>query len=527
MTIVLLFIGSLITAQENQEKSETFPEFDGWTKLIQLKNNNTGLMEITKKEGVNFTLFDPQRKKITTGKLPLKKVGEKLNLALIEGVYDIAGDYVAFIVNVEAENKRKPVCFRVIVDGATGKLKSEEKIDELEQMSMGDGYGMIFGDTDVPRFVVEKDPDSDYYAVIKYNSIAKETKDRILVTHYGPDHKVINKANYNTPTDKYKYTKFLAAYVSGGEYVLIGTSAFNTKKSGGEESRFYVAQISPGKTTFLQKELQYTEFTKSAKAYFLVNKPKALINMVMLIEYVQINQNINPISMELEKQYVSDFTNINKLYKTQMNNKKDFRGMIEGTFVDQKGNVTYLYQQMTKESKSSGIGMPSQVIGVIFGDVAMVTMTPEGKEVSSAVFPCNIYRRGDHDPFAYNNASKGRRVTTGIGVVADNDWYYGMDFVSTENASYIFFNNRLDNMEKPDTKEAGRISGISGTNGVKYTYKDGKITKGYIMGTPSSKKDAKFINPGSSDFHLASNTYATVLTDPETKKANIIWLKLE
>ena len=51
---ILLFSCSIISAQKNVEKSESFTEFDGWTKLLQLRNNNTGLMEVTKKMVINF-----------------------------------------------------------------------------------------------------------------------------------------------------------------------------------------------------------------------------------------------------------------------------------------------------------------------------------------------------------------------------------------------------------------------------------------------------------------------------------------
>src|SRR6188768_508566 len=98
LSILFLFTCGLIVAQKDYQKSENFPEFDGWTKLIMLRNNNTGLMEVSKDKDINFTLFNPERKKITTGKLPLKKLVDKLKNAQIEGVYDISGDYVAFII---------------------------------------------------------------------------------------------------------------------------------------------------------------------------------------------------------------------------------------------------------------------------------------------------------------------------------------------------------------------------------------------------------------------------------------------
>ncbi|MES2512968.1 MAG: hypothetical protein V4580_02445 [Bacteroidota bacterium] len=527
LSAVFALICGCLLAQKSYEKSESFPEFDGWTKLIQLKNNNTGLMEITKKEGVNFTLFNAQRKKISSGKLPLTKLGEKLNLVQIEGVYEIAGDYVAFIIGTDEDNKKKPVFYRLIMDGTTGKLKSEEVIGKLDEMTMGAAYGMVFGDTDVPTFVIEKDPDSDYYAIIKYNTIAAETKDRIEVSHYGPDHKLLNKANYNTPTDKYKFTKFLAAYVHGSDYVLIGTCAFNTKKSGGEEIRYYVAQLNKGKTAFVQKELQYTDYTKGAKATFVYNKPKELVHMLLTIQNTRINQSINPTSLALSKPFAEDMTNVNAYYKGKMERKGDFAGVTQGTFIDKNGNITFLWQEMAKRYGSGGMGMPAPVEAVIYGDVALVTMTPEGKEVSSAVFPCRIYRKGDHDPFSYNSARKGRRVNSGFSPVSDNDWYFGMDFVSTDNASYLFFNNTIDNMERPENKEAGQIAGISGTNGVMYTYKGGTLKKEYMFGQPENKKEAKFINPGSSDYNATTKTYCTVLTDPKLKQATVVWTKLD
>lgn len=530
--IFTLICGCLL-AQKNYEKSEAFEEFKGWTKLVQLRNNNTGLIEITNKEGANFTLFNPQRKKISSGKLPFTKIQDKMALFQIEGVYDIAGDFVAFIIGTEEGNKKKPVFYRVIIDGTTGKLKSEEVIGTLDEMSMGAAYGMVFGDTDVPTFIIEKDPESDYYAVIKYNTITAETKDRIEVAHYGPDHKVLNKAKYNTPTDKYKFTKYLSAYVHGSDYVLIGTSAFNTKKSGGEEVRYYVAQLNKGKTTFVQKELQYTEYTKSAKAYFIYNKPKDLLNMILLLpipksnQKMQINHNINPTSLAIDKPYSPNLTSVNSYYKTKMERKDDFGGMIHGTFIDKNGNVTYLYQETVYKLGSAPMGMPAPVEATFFGDIALITMSPEGKEISSSVFGCNIYRSGDHDPFCYNSARKGRKVNTGFSPTAQNDWYYGIDFISTENGSYLFFNNTIDNMERPENKQSGRVAGISGTNGVMYTYKGGKITKEFMFGTPENKKEAKFINPGASDYNATTKTYATVLTDPKLKQSTVVWRKLD
>jgi hypothetical protein len=521
-------IANILVSQSNFEESEEFKEFDGWTKLVLLKNNNTGLVEITYKAGINYTLFDAKRKVIKTSKLNLTKLDDNLKVHQIEGVYEIAGDIVVFVVGPEKDGKKTiPHLFRLILDGNTGSLKSEEQLLSLDEMTTGAAYGMIFGDTDIPSFFVEKDPESGHYAVIKYNTIAPETNNRIEVYHYSPEHVLLNKANYNTPTNKYKFTKYLSAYVKGDEYVLLSTCAFNTKKSGGETMRYYISQLNKDKKTFVQKELQYTEYDKAAKSYFTYNAIKENLNLILIVNYTQINQNINPTSLALEKPFPADFKSVNKIYQDEMLKKDVYAGMIEGSFIDNKGNVTYLYHTLSKEYSSSGPGMPAQVISCLFGDVALVTMNSSGKEVSSTVFPLSIFRRGDHTPMIYNSARKGRKVNSGFSPVFDNDWYFGIDFISTENGTYLFFNNLIVNMEMPDDKKSKTIKAISGTTGVKYLYKNGSLIKDYFYEKPVNKKEAKFINPGSSDYNSNTKTYATILTFPKEKTSKVIWTKLD
>src|SRR6187402_432587 len=105
LNLVFVLFCCNVIAQKNFEKSESFTEFDGWTKLIQLKNGNTGLMEVTKDKGLTFTLFNDKRKKIISAKLPLKKINDKMKAAQVAGVYEISGDYVAFIIAAAEDSK--------------------------------------------------------------------------------------------------------------------------------------------------------------------------------------------------------------------------------------------------------------------------------------------------------------------------------------------------------------------------------------------------------------------------------------
>jgi hypothetical protein len=533
LAFILAF--NFLIAQKNYEKSPAFDEFEGWTKLVQLRNNNTGLLELTKKEGVSFTLFDPSRKKISSKKLQFKQIPEKLGSSYVEGVYDINGDFVFFlyVIAKTGENKDElPTLFRVILDGSTGQIKSEDVLGELEAMNMGNAYAIAFGDVDAPEIFVEKDPESDYYAVIRYNSFAAETNRRIEVMHYGPDHKIINRGFYNTLSDKYKFTKYLSAYVKKDEYVLIGTYAFNTKKSGGEEARYYVSQLPKGKTTFIQKELAFTEFCKKASCSFVYNKPKGIINMIIVPEATFFGasyafQNINPTTMQLDKPYNVDLSQVNQYYKEALDNKKDFSGGIYNTMVDKEGNLVILFQTCRFRYESQGPGIPAQIVSTTLGTIALITISPEGKTLKSSILPYSVFRMGDKRSFSYLDVSKGKKPPFQYAGGLAADWYFNVNMVSTDKSTYLFLNNVKDNVEKAPDENPKTIKGISGASGMKYTLESGVLKGQYIFGTPEGKKDAKFANFSSSDYNPVTKTFATIMVDPEEKKSNVIWMKLD
>lgn len=522
-----------LLAQKNYEISPDLDEFEGWTKLIQLRNNNTALLEVTKKEGISVTLFDASRKKISSKKLNLTKVPEKLAFSTIEGSFDINGDLVffVFVVDKNDDGKNYPTLFRVIVSGTSGELKSEEKIAELNEYKFSQGYAIAFGDVDPPTIYVEKDPESDYYAIIRYNSFAEQTGERIEVLHYDPEHKVINSAKYTTPTDKFKFTKYLSAYVNKDEYVVIGTYAFNTKKSGGEEAQYYVSQLRKGKSTFIQKELEFTEFCKKATCNFIYNKPKGIINMILVPEVnffggSYIFQNINPTTMKLEKPYNLDMTKLNEYYKEEMDRKKDFSGGIYSTQVDNDGNLIILFHRCRFKYQNPGPGVPPIVVNTTLLDIALLTVSPEGETIKSSLLPYGVIRCGDKRSFTYNDGDKGKKGPFQFLGNGPPDWYFNINLISTETNNYLFLNNLKVNVEKAPDEKVKIISGIAGTNGMKYVLESGILNGSYLFGTPLGKKDSKFGNFAASDYNYLTKTFSTIVTDPKEKKSNVIWMKL-
>lgn len=529
----LLFLMSIIcfySFSQKKDKSPSFPEPEGWCKLVQLKNTNTCFLEFTKKEGIKVMLYDSLRKKVGSGKLATKLIEDKLGTYILSGIYEINGDVAVFFQKAE---DRTPIMIRLLIDGKTGKLKAEEKIAELERVAMKDAYAMAFGGLDIPDIRIVKDPESDYYAMIRYNTLAHETKDRIEVFHFSPDHKLVNRANYIAPNDKYKYTRYLNAYVHKDEYIILGTFAFNTDKSGGDDSRFYISKLSKGKTNFIQKELNFTGNYKHPTAEFIYNNTKDLLHMIVIVNSIPgddigdrklnvVFQNVKTSNLNLEKPYSPDFTNVNDYYRSKMGSKDDFAGMIQGAFVEKNGNLILMFQG-TVIKKSNGM-----VTGTFLGDVALLTISPEGKTTNYAVYPFYSFISGDHSLFNANKIKTGFRPANNFddkGLA--NEQYFAIDFVSTDNASYLLFNNLPKNVETEESKGIKMVKAIGATTGVKYTYKGGVIKRDYLFKKPKEKKDVNFCLFGSSSYNPAKKSYATIYTDPETEKSAVVWIKLD
>ncbi len=513
MRKILLLLTSILWLSsfgQKKDKSGSFEEPMGWCKLVQLNNGNTCFLEFTKKEGIKSVLYDTIRKKIagSSGKLPTKMIEDKLGYYILSGVYEINGDVAIFFQKAE---DRTPIMIRIIVDGKTGKLKSEEKIAELEKISRGDVYAIAFGGVGVPDFKIVKDPDSDYYAMIVFNPLAAETKDRIEVIHFSPDHKVINKSKYTDPNSKFKYTKYLNAYVNKDEYVVIGTLAFNTSKSGGEESKFYISSLSKGKTTFTQKEIPIDIYTKTANFEFVPNPAKKLVHMIILIGSEAALVNFKPSTLTLEKPYSPDFSKINDYFTSTMGNKEDFKGAIQGAFVDKTGNLVLMLQETSIKVDKFGT-----VSATILGDVALIKISAEGKTINSSVFPFKSFVSGDHSYFCSNQIKTGFKPANNFddkGLASDQ--YLAIDFVSTENASYILCNNYPKNMEVEKSKDVKMIKAIGASTAVKYTYKNDALKGDYLLKKPKEKNDVEFCLFGASSYNPAKKTYATIFTDPE------------
>ncbi len=237
------------------------PVFDeperGFARIIQMKNGGTMFFHISIKEGIDVQIYDAKHKQ-KVNKHIIPKYG-KLRMGSVDGIFEVNGDATLLISEIDG---RAPVLYRLIVDGATGNVKQEETLAELNRITTGAGYAMAFGGVPMPDFYVRKDPNSDNYALAMFNSFESDRNKRIEVVHYGADHKEITRAFYSSPDNKYKYMEYIDMAVMGSDNVCVLARGFNTRASGGKESELVLATLSKGKTSVTLTELGFSEDLK-------------------------------------------------------------------------------------------------------------------------------------------------------------------------------------------------------------------------------------------------------------------------
>ncbi len=561
LCILFGLINHTIFSQTNPEFSEAFKEPEGWTKLVQIRNGNTALVEVTKRKGINFTLYGADHKLISSKKLLLTKVGDKLGgPSSVPAIYDIGGNVSLFVLFfMDGEKWLIPTLIRVTVDGKTGDVIEEVIVQQLKEFNMDDNMELAYGERGYPDITVEKDPNSDYYAVIGNNQYVKNINQVLSIMHFSPEHQKINNAFIQIPDQKFKYVNYLGAFVKKDEYVMVGACAYNNGKSG-KESRFFLSKLEKGSADIKQQDLKYNDHYEGAKCSFIYNKVKNNVTMILTTiagftddedVYDIVFQTINPATMQVDTYYKGDLTKMNDYYKNKMNSRKDFSCFIGGTSIAPDGNLIVLYQNiqrrllnpssainMNKTSTNNSMFDPNGATGVprrkwtvnesYLGDVGLTVISSEGKVNDAFAINYAMRRSGDLEDFGYDNARNGKKSRFGMqdpGLGAP--WYFSLDFIATENANYIFCNAESSNFEKIETERHDRTKAITLTNAVKYTYKNGTLKKEYLFGAPLDKKANKFCNFTSSSYNPQTKTYCTIMTDTKEKKNYIAWFKLD
>lgn len=514
LTLVCALIAFSVTAQFKTLASG--PVFDepekGFCKILLLKNKSTAFFNITLKDGIGIKIYDADHKQ-KVDKILQPAYGE-LKGAYINAIFEIKGDVVLLISSADGKT---PVLYRVIVDMQTANIKEEKKIGELMNMTMGKGYAVIFGNVPLPEFYVRKDPASNNYGVVLFNSFESDRNKRIEAVFYGEDHKEISRAFYVSPEDEFKYLEYIDMAVIGNQKLSILAYAYNTGKDKGSE--LLLANLDAGEK---KMKIQKLKFAEDRTVKWGITRYNPVSKKLMVLAAAQIGKKsvyesflctIDPFTQKLEKLVDAAPQGLSAPYS----------GMPQNLFINKDGSFTIVYEEMTVISTTHGTRNQFSSNETWLGSVVVSLFDQAEKPVKSYLVKKMQTIGGSLPPF-YLSEREGSAQPMNYG-----NQYKSFAYLNGGSKNYVLINDIERNRESTRGKKLVTIQGIGECDGYFFNISGANSDpeRTYLFGEPADKKTHNLGLFAISDYNGDDNIYTTLKLEKEGKQKGVrlIWLQ--
>lgn len=515
-SVILLSLSCLLTNAQFKQIAAG-PSFDepsnGFAKLLQMKNGGVLFFRIGLKDGIDVRVYDAAHKQ--TAVTSFEPAYGKLKGGALENVFEINGDAVLLISEVD---DKKPVLYRLIIDGTTGKLKSEEKIAELKRVTLGMGYAMAFGGVDMPDFNSSKDPDSDNYAIALFNSFESDRSKRIEIILYGSDNKELSRAFYASPDEKYKYLQFISMAVMGSEKVSVLVNGYN---SGGKDREVILATLKKGASAVSFNELYFPQDSVLENGLVRYNP---YINKLVVVAKIHERKSkkeaylyvaiVDPEKGKTEKLIQSGLgKEVNERATAIFGKKYKYWGVPVNLYINKDGGFSVAYEELAVITSNFGSGGSSSHIETY--SIAVGTYDKTGELHSSYIIPKNFWL-DNPGSLSYGG---------GFG-----NQYKKFAYINGNDKSYILINDTRRNIEKLEKdKDPVQIQGVSDCDAFYFplTGKDPIPGRKYLFGEADDKKERNLSPFGVSAYDKENDIFIALRLnkDGRNKSVNLIWMK--
>ncbi len=540
IAVLLLCVFTTNAQKPKIEKSVAFdePEY-GWNKLLQLKNGNTFFFHSGKKDGLEVTVFDKNRKRIASKEIISKLWdSEKMKRCLIKGLYEINGQPVLFVIQA---NESQPGLYRMQLNPVNAAIVKEEKMGNLPHAKATSTFARSFTVSDKSDIFIEKDPGSDNYAVICFNTSARDNDERIKVSHYDGSHKLISTAFLESPDGQFENMEFIGAAVNGSKAVYIATYGYN-KKADDPPSRVIISRLNGGDTAFLHKLLDFSTDLDETNSSMVFNSKDNKIQL-LTVSYIKTKSKffaekstdyygvlysiINPGTLDLVSVKPVIGQKITEYGARNFDADYQFNGLPENMILNNDNTTTLLFEE--KHSVTSG-GSSSHT-SYYLGPVGIARMSNDGTEIKGYAINKSQSPKHNFPMFFMAQRAKGIfEFPHGVHLDGINDGFLSYDYVNAPHGHYVLFNDVARNFDKDeDESKRTTIKGVSATNTICFKLNDDKIDKWYLFGEPDDKHDAIFSYIESSHYNKETNCYATLIVERSgrDKECKIAWITFE
>jgi hypothetical protein len=534
LVIALLIASPIIYAQGPKiEKSEAFDEpGDGWNKVMMMKNGNTFFFHFSKRDGIEINVFDKSRKTVATKEIKSELwETRKMKNTLIAGLYEINNEAVLFMVQSEG---RVPTLYRVRFNSTTGDMVKEEEIGTLAKTKL-----VSFGG-EINTVYIEKDPESDCYAVIFFNNYAGDPDERIKVLHLDGNHKVLNTAFYESPNEDFKYLRYIGAVVDGNRRLFL--SVYGAASMKGKEGKVYISGLKAGNPAFINKPLNFTEDFKDTKSVMTYNHNNNTLQLLTLSfakgrlsffgdratgSYMAFMSYIDPESLDLKSVKPIAGAKINEYAHDVLNTDLNYRGLPQQMIINKDNSTTILSEEQTQEITVDQNGNVVSSMTYL-GGIGVNELNADGTEKSGYAIRKLQAAAGLIDPLYISSRSKGRwNYVKGF---ADHNSYMSFDYINTDKNRYIIFNDNNKNFDKDeDQKKRKIVTNVNKLNTICYSLNGSGVNKSYLFGDTGDNDKSNSCHIEASDFDQATGTYATIMIerDGRDRQAKMVWVKFE
>ena len=487
-------------------------------KIKLLKNGNTANVGLEINAGFFCTLYDVNKKKIAHTVVPLEEPNPRLYL--IKSLFETNNEIVVFLQN---HDKVSVTLVRVIFDASTGAFKKKELIRKMPY-DIKKFYSGPEVYLDKPEYYVQFDLNSEYYAVVYFDSFSKDINKTIEVIHYSPTHEVLSTLFVSKPEEEFSNVSFVNMYINGANSVILYTYFYNKKE---KKACFYLSELKAGGSISKYKRAVESSHYVLGEGNFMydnVAKKLKLITTVLDMEskdYYTMIQTLNLETLTLTEQFIFYSEKTNSKYKV-VDPKANYRGVVQNVCIDAKGDLVVLSEMITIYTTEVSRFIEAQEIGV-------AGYTSTGKEKYGELVHYSHRQFLKVNSLLYTNVSSGQYK---YAVLDEYDATY-LGLVPGKKNTYLLLNNTPERSDVAQDKWPGFRTLLNASKehftSYIYTLNDaGIVSKEYIFGKPTVVEETQYCLFQTADFNPETGMYAVVVIDRVKGKrtSRVLWMNL-
>lgn len=416
------------------------PAFDepvtGYARILHMQNGNTAFLHILNRSGIDVSLYDSSHHRFAEQHSRLSDLGQLWG-AVINATFEVHNDIVLLISEYE---KSTPVLYRAVIDGASGIVKENYKLFELDKQELTWGYHY----PTVKSFYVRKDPNSDNYivAVLHFDAYAHATD--VTLVLYNSDHREQQRITY-TPGDKFNFLSVIdVVFLDSGKVSLLAYG-YNKKKN----ERLMKGTLLIAGMGKEMKEVK-TDTSSLAKEELMeggILRFNTISKKLMLVGVAGPEQflvNIDPHTAKAEKQQ--------SILPANVKSNHPFTGIPQDLFLKSDGGFYLVYEEMINRIFESATFSKNNF--TILNNILVSDFDSNGELLSNQLIP-NRQSMGDIWLPAFYHAA----ATYTAQELAGVNQYKTFSFINNNNNYYLLLND-----VKRDTTSEPTLGGLRTAN---------------------------------------------------------------